>query len=32
MTSNKAIDAYRAAKPSGDGGSSVKKVSTGGGS
>lgn len=32
MTSNKAIDAYRAAKPSGDGGSSVKKVGTGGGS
>lgn len=31
MTSNKAIDAYRAAKPSGDGGSTVKKVTTGGG-
>lgn len=31
MTSNKAIDAYRAAKPSGDGGTSVKKVATGGG-
>lgn len=30
MTSNKAIDAYRAAKPSGDGGSTVKKVGTGG--
>lgn len=30
MTSNKAIDAYRAAKPSGDGGNAVKKVGTGG--
>lgn len=28
MTSNKAIDAYRAAKPTGDGGSAVKKAST----
>lgn len=28
MTSNKAIDAYRTAKPSGDGGSAVKKVGT----
>jgi pilus assembly protein CpaD len=31
MSSNKAIDAYRAAKPSGDGGSAVKKSSTQGG-
>jgi len=28
MSSNKAIDAYRAAKPSGEGGTSVKKVAT----
>ncbi len=28
MTSNKAIDAYRAAKPSGDGGNTVKKAGT----
>jgi pilus assembly protein CpaD len=32
MTSNKAIDAYRAAAPSGAGGTAVKKVATGGGS
>jgi pilus assembly protein CpaD len=31
MTSNKAIEAYRAAKPSGDGGNTVRKSSTAGG-
>jgi hypothetical protein len=28
MTSNKAIDAYRAAKPTGEGGTLTRKVST----